>query len=80
MLRLLQIEQCDEDSRGTRVAPPDDIRHELSEATILVVHPIGQSNKSRARFFSGFESESVGSHIRRRVDDVICDGDVSRVV
>lgn len=79
-LRPLQIEQSDEDGRCTCLAPPDDIRHELCEATVLFVHPVGQSEETRARLFGRFEFESVSSHICGRVCDVVCDADVSRVI
>ena len=36
----LQVKQRDEDRRGTRLASSNDIRDELTEATILAVHPI----------------------------------------
>ena len=62
------------------LTPPNDIGHELSEVTILFVHPIGQSEKTRARLFGRSEFESVSGHICRRVDDVIYDTQVSRVV
>ena len=75
-LGLLQVEQRDEDRRSTRPAPPNDIRDELIEATILVVHPIGEGKKPRVHFFGGIKVESVTGHIRGRVDYVICNTDV----
>jgi len=39
-LRSLQVEQRDEDRRGARLAPLDDIPDEPIETTILAVHPI----------------------------------------
>lgn len=76
-LRPLQIEQRDENRRGTRLAPPDDIQHKLFEATTLVVHPIGQSQKTRTRILGRLERESMCSDIGNRIDDVICDAEVS---
>ena len=35
-----QVEQRDENGRGTRPAPPDDIRDELFETAVLAVHPV----------------------------------------
>ena len=78
-LGLLQVEQRDEDRRSTRLAPPDDIRDELIEATILAVHPIGEGKKTRVHLFGGIKVEGVTGHIRGRADDVICDADVRRV-
>ena len=74
-----QVEQRDEDRRGARPAPPNDVRHELFETAILVVHPIRQGKDTLARPLGRFEPKSMGSHVRGRVDDVIYDEEVSRV-
>ena len=39
-LRLPQVEQRDEDRRGSRPAPPDDIQDEAIETTILAMRLI----------------------------------------
>lgn len=79
-LRPPQIEQRDENGRGSRLAPPDDIRHELFEITMLLVHHVGENKDVRTRFFSGPKLESVSGRVRSSVDNVICDVDVSRIV
>ena len=76
-LRSVQIEHRDKDRRGSRPASPNDIRDELVETTVLLVHPIGQTKKTGTHFFGGFEVESVSGRVSGRVDDVIWDGNVS---
>ena len=78
--RPLQIEQRDKDRRGTRPAPPNDIRHELCEATILVMLPVREFKEAGTSLFGRSESESLSSHVRSRVNDVICAPEVSRVL
>lgn len=77
-LRPPQVEQRDDDRGGVCPASPDDIPDEPIEATILAVHPVRQGKEIQAHCFGRTGVESMSSHVRGGVNDVICDRDVSR--
>ena len=77
MLRSPHVKQRDEDGRGSRPAPSNDIRNELVETAIPLVHPVGQTKNAGTHFFGGVHVESVSSRIRGRVNDVVCNPNVS---